>query len=138
MFLFCFFFRIIQWKVCGRVLSPSAASQQSSFSTLSANKTGNLRTGTTSPPSLHPVGRHARMLKKTTTSASGGGNGNNHNYNKDSIISYGADGYPCGLWFLFHYLSGTLFFIIHMFSYLINREIRLDLKISFLCSCLCA
>lgn len=38
------------------------------------------------------------MLKKAAPSSGSGGG--------DSIVSYGADGYPCGLWFLFHYLSG--------------------------------
>eukprot|EP00598_Pedospumella_elongata_P006709 CAMPEP_0184983830 /NCGR_PEP_ID=MMETSP1098-20130426/12932_1 /TAXON_ID=89044 /ORGANISM="Spumella elongata, Strain CCAP 955/1" /LENGTH=358 /DNA_ID=CAMNT_0027507715 /DNA_START=120 /DNA_END=1193 /DNA_ORIENTATION=- len=81
-----------QWRVCGRMVSPSTASQ---VLTLSPNRTGNLRSRVASPVSLHPVGRHARMLKKTTTSSGSNNNNNSHNYKDGSIISYGADGYPC-------------------------------------------
>ena len=95
----------VQWKVCGRIVAPTTDSE---VQTLSSNKTGNLRSRVASPVSLHPVGRHARMLKKSTTSS--GSSNNNNNYNEGSIISYGADGYPCGLWFLFHYLSGRFQF----------------------------
>lgn len=101
-FISVFVLLFVQWKVCGRMVAPTTASQ---VLTLPSNKTGNLRSRVASPVSLHPAGRHARLLKKATTS---GSSNNNINYNVGSIISYGADGYPCGLWFLFHYLSGRL------------------------------
>ena len=85
----------MQWKVCGIVSSSGANA--------AVKTSSNLRAGASAVhPRTHYI-RHSRMLKKSASSSGDSNNG-------DPIVSYGADGYPCGLWFLFHYLSGIMNF----------------------------
>lgn len=98
----------MQWAVCA-VVPNSTLSEQP-----------------TSPRSLKAS---ANLRGNTAVSAA-----TNANSTAGSIVAHRSDGYPCGLWFLFHYMTGKSHCVLVLLNVILYRLSLGCLELTLPCS----